>query len=181
MAGKAKAPHDTSRPTPRGVMKALEARDIEMLRLKLTPKQRAFCHEYVVDHDATAAVLRAGYETAHPGKQGYLLKMNKGVQAYIDHLKMSVEAKIVSVSPDYLLARLNEIMNAEGGRDSDKLRAIEMYMKHLGMFIERQEITGKDGGAIEVEQRKIQQEADGFLAQIQSMAERANKDKPSVN
>jgi hypothetical protein len=86
----------------------------------------------------------------------------------------------MSVDPDYLLQQLSAIMNKEGARDGDKLRAIEMYMKHLGMFIERQEITGKDGGAIEVEQREIQQQADSFVTQLKSLATKV-KVEPTIN
>ena len=32
----------------------------------------------------------------------------------------------------------------------DKPRALEMAGKHLGMFVERREVTGKDGGPIEI-------------------------------
>ena len=34
---------------------------------------------------------------------------------------------------------------------ADKIKALELLGKHLGMFIERKEITGKDGGPIQLE------------------------------
>lgn len=175
--GKAKHPHNSSRPEPAAVRKAIEEHDIPALKLSLTPRQRAFAHEYVVDFNASAAAVRAGYSVNYVDKQAYLLTHHKGVATYIDYLTHSKEAKVMSVNPDYLLQRLSVIMNKEEARDGDKLRAIEMYMKHLGMFIERQEITGKDGGAIEVEQREIQQQADSFLNSIKNMTDRSKRDE----
>lgn len=174
--GKARHPHNSSRPTPAGVRKAVAKHDMAALKLALTPRQLAFANEYVVDFNGKAAAIRAGYSTNSAEKQAHVLLRHEGIRTYIDHLTKSTEAKVMSVNPDYLLQRLSEIMNKEGTRDSDKLRAIEMYMKHLGMFIDRQEITGKDGGAIEVEQREIQQEADSFLSRISRMAD----SKPSA-
>ncbi len=34
---------------------------------------------------------------------------------------------------------------------ADKLKALELLGKHLGMFVERKELTGKDGGPIQLE------------------------------
>lgn len=172
--GKAKAPHNSKRPESAGVRKALEKSDKEALRIALTPRQRAFCHEYVVDFNASAAVVRAGYAPLHANRQAYLLKHNKGVQAYIDHLTKSKEAKVMAVNPDYLLQKINEIISSPDAKDSDKLRGIEMYMKHLGMFIDRQEITGKDGGAIEVEERRIQQDVDSLVSTLKRMGQKTD-------
>lgn len=167
----AKHPHNKDRPESLGVRRALEKGDKEALKIALTTKQRAFCHEYVVDFNGAAAVIRAGYSPLWADRQASALKKNKGVAAYIDHLTQSKAAKIMSVNPEYLLQKLSEIMNDESTRTADKIRTIEMYMKHLGMFIERTEITGKDGEAIRVEQQ-TKQEADGFLSTIRRIAEK---------
>jgi hypothetical protein len=44
--------------------------------------------------------------------------------------------------------------------------------KHLGMFKERVELTGKDGNAIEFEQ-KVKEDADAVASAIAGLAERA--------
>lgn len=36
-------------------------------------------------------------------------------------------------------------------RMADKIKALELLGKHLGMFVDRKEITGKDGGPIQLE------------------------------
>lgn len=166
--GKAKHPHDASRPTPKGVLKAIEAEDAKALSLALTPRQRAFAEEYVVDFNGTGAAIRAGYAPQYADRQAHVLSKHEGVAAYIDMLTRSTEAKIVSVSPEYLIQRLMEVMNREGVRATDELRAIEMAMRHKGMFVDKTEITGKDGGAIQTEE--IRQESEDFKRQIDAMA-----------
>jgi phage terminase small subunit len=172
--GKARYPHNSKRPEPAGVRKAIASADKEALRIALTPRQRAFCHEYVVDFNASAAAVRAGYAPLYVDRQAWVLKNHAGVQAYIDHLTKSKEAKVMSVNPEYLIQKVTAIINDDSAKDNDKLRGIEMLMRHLGMFVERTEITGKDGGAIEVEQRRIEQEAQSFTSLIQGLKERAD-------
>jgi phage terminase small subunit len=178
--GRAKHPHDSSRPERAAVRRAIEADDKEALKTSLTHRQRAFAHEYVVDFNATAAAIRAGYSVLNADKQAYLLTKHKGIIAYIEHLTKSKQAKVMSVNPEYLLQKLSDIMGDETTRAGDKLRAIEMYMKHLGMFIERTEITGKDGEAIRVEQQ-TKQEADGFLSTIRRIAEKNAQKEETLN
>lgn len=170
--GKAKHPHNSKRPENAAVRKALAKNDTEALKISLTPRQRAFAHEYVVDFNGTAAAIRAGYATTYADRQAHVLITHKGVAAYIDHLTKSKEAKVMAVNPDILLQKLSEIMSKEDARDGDKIRAIELYMKHLGMFIDRTEITGKDGEAIRIEQQKIAEEADGFLNTVRRIADK---------
>lgn len=173
--GKAKHPHNSSRPEPKAVLKALEAEDMEMLKLALTPRQRAFAVEYVVDFNATAAAVRAGYSPTYSEQQGYILTKHKGIAAYIAHLISSKEAKITAISPDYVIQKVTEIVTREGAKDGDKLRGLELLARHLGMFIDRTELTGKDGGAIEIERRAVEQEANEFAHLINNMTKKEIK------
>lgn len=174
--GKAKHPHDASRPTPKAILRAIEKQDSKALRLALTPRQRRFAEEYIVDYNGAAAAIRAGYAVPYADRQAHLLLKHEGIAAYLDVLTASKNAKIMSLSPDYLVQRLAEIINREGVRTADELRAIEMAMKHLGMFVDKTEITGKDGGAIAIENQKIDEEAQAFKNIIQQMSEK-NKEK----
>lgn len=172
MSGKAKHPHNPSRPEPKAVLDAIERDDIEALRLALTPRQRQFAEEYVIDFNAKAAAIRAGYSTKHPDQQAHILLKHKGIAYLIDHLQGSKEAAIVSVDPDYVIQKITSIVNKENARDGDKLRGLELLARHLGMFIERQEITGKDGEAIRIEQQKIQGEAEDFINSLRRVADK---------
>lgn len=173
--GKAKIPHDSSRPESPGVTKALAADDMDALRDALTYRQRRYCEEYVIDFDGKAAAIRAGYSVKWPDRQAHLLHMNKGVVRYIDHLQMSKESKIVSINPEYLIQKLLDIMNRPGIRTADELRAVEMMMKHMGMFVDKTEISGPDGDAIKIEQ-KVQEDALKFRTIMEQLKSRQKKE-----
>lgn len=174
--GKAKHPHDKKRPEPAAVIAALEANDMDALTSALSVRQKRFAEEYVVDFNGSAAAVRAGYSVSYPDRQAHTLLHHKGVSAYIDHLTRSKESKITSVSPDYVIQQVTAIIGKEGARDGDRLRGLELIARHLGMFIDRTEITGKDGGALEIEQRRIEQEAEGFVNVLNSLRDRAVKE-----
>lgn len=151
---------------------ALDAGDIQKVIRLLTPRQRSFCREYIVDHRGDLATIRAGYAKKNAKQQAYLLLQHEGVQAYITELKMSTQAKQMSVDPDYVIAGITAIVSKDGAKDSDKLRGFELLARHLGMFIERTELTGADGGAVEINQRRIDEEASSFLAQLRQLQDR---------
>lgn len=169
-------PHDKNRPPSNAVKLGVEIYneegDVSYLRDSLSPRQRAFCEEYVVDHNGSAAAIRAGYAIKWADRQASQLLRNSGIRAFIDSLMLSKEAKSIAVNPDYVLQGIVAIASKEGARDSDKLRAFELIAKHLGMFIDRTEISGKDGEAIRIEEQRVAQEADGFLTTIRRIADK---------
>lgn len=173
--GKAKHPHNPERPESPAVKKALEADDMAMLEKALTPRQLMFCKEYIVDFNGTAAAIRAGYATQYADRQAHQLIKNAGVMRYIEHLTLSVAAKTISVDADYIMQGIVGIIQKAEGKDGDKLRGYELLARLKGLFIDKQEITGKDGGAIEVEQRRIQEESDDFVRMIKSMVKKNEK------
>jgi phage terminase small subunit len=151
---------------------------MEALGLALSPMQLAFAKEYTVDHNGTAAAMRAGYSIKFADRQAHVLMRHRGVRAMIDHLTLSKEAKLVSISPDYVIQKVTEIVTKADAKDGDKLRGLELLARHLGMFIERQEITGKDGGPLEIEQRKqIEENARDFNTFLKGLSKRADAEK----
>lgn len=175
--GKALSPHNHLRPEPEAVLQAVEAKDVEALKLLLTPRMRRFAEEYQLDYDQTKACIRAGYATKHAHSQASTLMKHRGVAFYIDHLGRSKAAGIVSVDPDYVIKQVTAIIGKEGTKDSDKLRACELLARHLGMFIDRTEITGRDGEAIEINNRRIEEEAESFTTLMRQLQERASTEK----
>jgi phage terminase small subunit len=170
--GTAKHPHDKNRPESAAVLRALESDDVADLEMALTPRQKNFCREYVVDFNGAAAVVRAGYSPKFADRQAFGLMRNRGIRRLIDEYSQSKEAKIVSVTPDYVLREITAVVSKDGVKDNDKLRALELIARHLGMFIERQEITGKDGEAIRIERQKIDEDANDFLTKLRRMADK---------
>lgn len=140
----------------------------------LTSKQALFAEEYIVDLNATQAVARAMYNTKAPNKMSAELLRHPKIKAYIDYLLVERGKKTV-VKPDYVLKKImRTIEKAESQEKPDHnavLRGCELLAKHLGMFVERTEITGKDGEAIKYE--KISQDAADFTSEIIRLAQRS--------
>lgn len=172
---RAKYPHDSKRPSPKAVKRALASGNIDALKKALTPRQRVFAEEYVIDFNATAAAIRAGYSLNSVDKQAYILTHHEGVSAYIDHLMTSRQAKIASADPDYVIQKAMSIINKEKVRDGDALRGLELLARILGMLRDKTEITGKDGGPLEIEQR-TQEEVQSFTHLLKSLAEKSKKE-----
>lgn len=162
---------------------------------KLTPKQKLFVKEYLIDLNATQAAIRAGYseKTAYrtgadnlkkPQIQAELEKAMKarekrteitqdrvlkelakiGFADIKDFLSYRTEKTVVDVDADGTeIIGYQQIINAKSSdevdgtvisevslaRDGtfkfklqDKIKALEMMCKHLGMFIDKREISG---------------------------------------
>jgi phage terminase small subunit len=171
----AKYPHDKDRPESAAVRKALAKMDMEALSIALTPRQRAFCKEYIVDFNGSAAAVRAGYATTYADRQAHQLLKHKGVSAFIDYLTASKAQKIMSVDPDYVIQGIVEIVQKEVAKDGDKLRGYELLARIMGMFIDKTEITGKDGDAIQIEQREIEQEVSHVINVLNGMRKKTQK------
>lgn len=169
--GKAKHPHNSSRPSPKAVKAALAKGDMDALRLALSPRQLAFCREYVTDFNGAAAAIRAGYAAKYADRQAYLLQMNDGVRTYIEHLQLSTAAKDLSINPDWVMSEIVKTYQ-EAERSGDKFRGLELITKILGMIRDRTEISGPDGEAIQVQQQKIQEDANSLISLIEKLNEK---------
>jgi phage terminase small subunit len=172
--GKAKAPHNPRRPESPGVRKALERMDMDALYMAFTPQQRRFCDEYTIDRNGTAAAIRAGYSTKYPERQAHLLLKNRGIATYIDFLTQSKAAKIMSVDPDWVIQGIVGLINKENGRDGDKLRGYELVAKILGMLKDKTEVSGPDGGPIEMQ--RVEEDALAFVAALKQLKKRTPTD-----
>jgi len=160
------------------VAKAMEEGDIEDLMMKMTPRQIAFAQEYIKDFNATAAARRAGYTGDYINRQGYQLLTHPAVRKVIDFLLQERSAAI-DVDVPYVIRKLvNTLERAEagGGDYNSILRAAELLGKYLGMFVEKQEITGKDGAPIQYE--KVSESADEFTRTIARLAARNEEKGP---
>ena len=135
---------------------------------KLTAKQKAFCEEYLIDLNATQAAIRSGY-SKHTAKDiacQNLAKLN--ISEYIAELQAKRSAK-TAITADYVLSSLHKVaercMQEEAVTDADGAtgefkfehsganKSLELLGKHLGLFVERKELSGPDGGPIEVDQK----------------------------
>ncbi len=148
------------------------ANDLEAVMLSLSEKQLAFCHEYLVDLKPSQAALRAGYAPAYVNRQAQQLRDNPAVDFVIKALQAKRTAKS-DVTKDYVLKKIVDTLEKAEDRDNYTavLRAAELLAKHLGMFIDRTEISGPDGDAIKIQQKAEEDVAD-FRSRIARLAER---------
>jgi phage terminase small subunit len=110
----------------------------------MTPKQQQFVQEYLVDLNATQAAIRAGYSprTANRIASENLSKLD--IQATIDS-EIAERSRRTEVTLDRVVKELAAIAFADPlapqsiapvfrVRVADKLRALELLGKHVGMF-----------------------------------------------
>ena len=144
----------------------------------MTPKQKRFVEEYLIDLNATQAAIRAGYSARTANIEGPKTLVKPSIKAEIDTAlaerakRMEVTAdqvirelaflaftdfrKAVSWGPDgvtllpsdelgdgeaAIIAEVSETRSETGGsikaKRYDKLKALELLGRHLGMFSDK--------------------------------------------
>ena len=83
----------------------------------LTPKQELFCHEYILDLNATQASVRAGYSKKTANRISSRLLTKVDIQNRITELQVERNNR-VQIDADYILKRLVEI---------DKMDALDIH------------------------------------------------------
>jgi phage terminase small subunit len=111
----------------------------------MSPKQRAFVSEYVIDSNGSAAAIRAGYSVATAKQQASQMLALPEVAAAIAAEKAALAEKN-AVTADWIIGELRAV--AVSKAKGDAVRALELLGKHLGLFKERIEHSGPNGGAI---------------------------------
>lgn len=103
---------------------------------ELTPKQKRFCEEYVIDWNATRAYQVAypdcSYESANTS--GPRLLVNVSIKAYVEEIQEDLQ-KLAGISKLSVLNKLNEIIENEDTETvatRDRLKALEVVNKMLG-------------------------------------------------
>ena len=140
---------------------------------KLTTKMQVFVDEYFVDFNGSAAVLRAGYKSKSPNKLATKLLQHPLVAEAVAEKKKERQ-KETELSQEYVIQKLIAIAERqEDGNPQAALRSLELLGKTMGMFKDRQEISGPDGEAIQMEQ-KVKQSAEEFTSKLQQLARRAD-------
>lgn len=129
----------------------------------LTPRQQKFCREYLKSLNASEAVRACGYKGENAHVVGPRMLSNVRIQAEVK--KRLAEA--MGSEFGGLKKRILDELTAEAFSDSvieittengakfmrhnpSKFKALELLAKYAGILTERVEITGKDGGAIEI-------------------------------
>jgi len=151
--------------------------------MALTNKQRAFVEHYLGDAqwNATEAARRAGY--AYPNMAGprllvkdsikqhinerlramgaatealmarWLQRIEADISPFVDENGLNVEA-LKEAGYGFLIKGVRKTKDATTIELRDPDKAEERLARHLGMFVERRELSGVGGGKIQIETRR---------------------------
>lgn len=121
--------------------------------MALTPKRKLFADKYLKGLVGSAAYREAGYkgnDRVCEVEASKLLRVPE-VAAYIQE-RMNKRAQKLELDAEYVLNNIKTIgercMNAEKLDAQGALKAQELLGKHLKLFTDKTELTGKDGAAL---------------------------------
>ena len=116
----------------------------------LSPKQERFVAEYLIEPNATAAAIKAGYKEKTASQQGHNLLQNPEIKSAIKSAQKA-RAKRTQVTQDYVIEKLKKIADMKAGdypgsglRFGNQLKALELLGKHLGLFEPKNAATKRD-------------------------------------
>ena len=148
----------------------------------LLAKQQRFVQEYLLDLNATQAAIRAGYSPKTADVQASRLLTNVKVREAIAEA-MAKRSERTQIDQDWVLwvlktnveqaLRAVPVRNKQGEEIGDYTydgavvnKAAELLGRHLRMFPERRELTGENGGPIEVVHRDMTSFSDEQLRDL---------------
>ena len=114
---------------------------------KLTPRQQRFIAEYLCSLNATQAAVRAGYSPKTAEQMGYKLVQKRSVSLAIQDAFQARSAR-TEITADMVLCQLWQLGNSEDGHVA--VKALELVGKHLRMFPDRHEVSGRASDPIEI-------------------------------
>lgn len=134
-----------------------------MAALKQRRHER-FCQEYVIDYNGTKAAIRAGYKEANARSQASALLTNPNILSRVRELQHE-QVERLAVTQDFVVVQLIDTYNCcreptpvrEYDRETGEwvetgmyqfdskgaLRALELLGKHLGMYNDKLQLSGK--------------------------------------
>ena len=127
----------------------------------LTPKQQRFVEEYLVDLNATQAAIRAGYSARTAQEQSARLLSKVMVQQEIQAGRVKLSERTMRTAADVMAdigrvraSAMQKVIDPQSGAEimvsyKDAIKALELEGKHLGAFVDRVELTGKDRGPVQ--------------------------------
>ena len=137
----------------------------------LTPKQQRFVEEYLIDLNATQAAIRSGYSEKTAYSVGHENLKKPDIAKAIQEAQ-NKRTERTEITQDYVLTNIQKVIErcmqvqqvdncltqTEDGelaqafmfKEQGALKGLELLGKHLGMFKDKIEHTGPNGGDINV-------------------------------
>lgn len=112
----------------------------------LNPKQTLFCHEYLIDLNATQAAIRAGYSEKTARKIGSENLTKPDIALLIQTL-MNERSESADITAEYVLNGIKEITDklSQGDDPKSAYKGFELMGKHLALFTEKLDHSSSDG------------------------------------
>ena len=133
---------------------------IDRSKKALTEKQKKFCHEYMIDFNASAAYIRAGYSKNGARISASQLLTNPNVRIFLSGLihKQEENAEItvqeiirdLKTMKDRCMQQI-QVFDKKGNPTGEwrfdsagAVRSLELLGKHLAMFTDKFQVEDKD-------------------------------------
>lgn len=128
---------------------------------ELTPKQQRFVEEYLVDLNATQAAIRAGYSAKTANRVASENLSKPDIAAAIQAQRVKLAERTMRTAADVMAdigrvraSAMQTIVDPQSGAEvmisyKDAIKALELEGKHLGAFVDRVELTGKNRGPVQ--------------------------------
>ena len=113
---------------------------------KLSEKQKAFCREYLKDFNATQAYIRAKYSKNGARQSAHRTLTYAYIQAFLVELTAK-QAEKAELSIEWIIGELKGMYEKcqsdlrSPGIMANATRQLELLGKHIGMWIDRSELT----------------------------------------
>ena len=115
----------------------------------MTKKQQRFVDNFATSANASEAARRAGYSQKNADVVSDRLMKNPAIREAVaatrEVLAEKAETSALTIMRELEQMQLSALAD---GQYTAAIRAAELRGKHIGMFIERKEITGKDGAPV---------------------------------
>jgi phage terminase small subunit len=136
----------------------------------LNPRQRKFVEHFLANGNASRAYAVAGYRSRGAAARASAAKLltNANIRAAIDEANRKAATQ-AEVNAAWVIQRLKEeaLREGEGASHPARIRAVELLGKLLGMFTDKQELSGPGGKPIEHDHRltsRIDELTNAFVA-----------------
>ncbi len=99
----------------------------------LTPKQQAFCDNYIVSHNATDAATKAGYSRKTARSQGQRLLTKVDIKKCLDEHAKQTHSNNIATATEILEFLTDTVRNTDNGL-KDRLKAAQMLGDHFALY-----------------------------------------------
>ena len=126
----------------------------------MNERQQRFCEEYIIDHNATQAAIRAGYSPVSARQVSSRMMTNDDIMRKIHDLEKKIPRKDTIATAEEVLEHFSKVMRGElfdqvVKRDedgnlqtvdvvaklSDRNKAAEALAKHYALLVDKVEVT----------------------------------------